>query len=104
MTDDVALEELAALSIRGGTIDFARLGGDDLLRGLAVVLEAELAVRLSVVGYGHAIRVALTDKRGWSCGWTVATPEELHSLWRGLCAPGGLDYVARLLEKPKRGR
>lgn len=102
MSDHDPLEALAALSTRGGTLDVGDLGGEDLLRGLAHLLAGGLAVRLSVVGYGHVLRVGVTDQRGWTAGWSVEGGSELRALWRGLCAPGGLEYVAQLLEKPKR--
>lgn len=76
--------------------------GAELLGVLEVVLDAGLAVRVSLVGYGMAVRLSLTDGRGWSTGWTLGSGAELRSLLQGLLAPGGLDYVRRRLEKPRR--
>lgn len=63
-----------------------------------------LAVRVSAVGYGRALRLSVTDNRGWSYGWTVGAYEELQALLAGLLAPGAEEYVLKRLEKPQRRR
>lgn len=61
-------------------------------------------MRLSLVGYGMAVRVAFTDNRGWSAGWTVGSGGELSRLCGALLTPGALDWVSRNLEKPLKRR
>ena len=75
-----------------------------LERSARALLQLGLAVRLSCVGYGRALRVSVTDSRGWTCGWTVGSPQELHALLGGLLAPGLEEYLQRRLEKPRRFR
>jgi hypothetical protein len=104
MADEHELERFVAPSgpseasewLHGHAEVYGRTSGDLLAMGLAV--------RVSAVGYGRALRLAVTDNRGWSLGWTVGSSEELQALLRGLLAPGAQAYVERNLEKPKRHR
>jgi len=73
-------------------------------RACGALLAMDLAVRVSSVGYGRALRFAVTDRRGWSCGWTVGAHEELLSLCHGLLADGAREFIERALEKPLKRR
>lgn len=76
--------------------------GVELGPGVAALLSMGLAVRVSVVGYGRALRVGVTDGRGWTGGWTLGSPEELHGLCEGVQLPGAQAFVESRLERPQR--
>jgi len=74
-------------------------------RALPVWTQAGYAVRVSAVGYGVALRLALTTINGDTAGWVVTSCEELNVLVRGLIAEGWEASVQKRLERPSgRGR
>lgn len=73
-------------------------------RVCGALLAMGFAVRVSAVGYGRALRLGVTDSRGWATGWTVGSLSEMQGLCRGLLAEGAQAYVERSLEKPRARR
>ena len=102
MSDEHELARFSNPAADDSAADWVEATGAHISAAAGVLLRAGMAVRLSSVGYGRALRFSATDSRGWSCGWTVASHDELLGLCRGLCAQGGAEYVERLLEKPSR--
>lgn len=79
-------------------------GADSFSDACGALLAMGLAVRVSAVGYGRALRLGVTDNRGWAAGWTLGSGDELQGLIRGLLAPGAQEYIERQLERPKGRR
>lgn len=104
MPDAHELDRFAGSSDDLASAEWVRAAGDQFARGAGALLAMGLAVRVSVVGYGRALRLNVSDSRGWTCGWTVGAHEELLALCGGLLAPGAAEYVLGRLEKPLRRR
>ena len=101
---DHELDRFAATSDDPAAAEWLHSCADQFGRASAALLAMGYAVRVSCVGYGRALRLAVTDGRGWSTGWTLGSHGEVQGVCAGLLAPGAHEYIERRLEKPQRRR